>query len=49
MTRRFPLQITSLRCLQPTPSPSMHSLSMTDIVLRLLTALACGAVIGLNR
>jgi MgtC family protein len=28
---------------------SMHSLSMTDIVLRLLTALACGAAIGLNR
>jgi putative Mg2+ transporter-C (MgtC) family protein len=27
----------------------MHSLSLTDIVLRLLTALACGAVIGLNR
>jgi uncharacterized membrane protein YhiD involved in acid resistance len=27
----------------------MHSLSMTDIVIRLLTALACGAVIGLNR
>jgi len=27
----------------------MLSLSVTDIVLRLLTALACGAAIGLNR
>jgi len=27
----------------------MHSFSVTDIVLRLLTALACGAAIGLNR
>ena len=27
----------------------MHSLPTTDIVLRLLTALACGAAIGLNR